>query len=78
MMNTSIPFALHLFVGSSITQSIFTVVPRVLYQRFGVLYTFFESLGPASFVPIQRLSRKFVAGYDKIGKKIKCTVCHAS
>ncbi len=27
----------------------------------------FESLGPASFVPVQRLSRKFVAGYDNIG-----------
>ena len=29
----------------------------------------FESLGPASFMPVQRLSRKFVAGYDKIGSE---------
>ena len=29
----------------------------------------FESLGPASFVPIQRLSGKFVAGYDKVGEE---------
>ena len=29
----------------------------------------FESLGPASFIPVQRLSRKFVAGYDKISEE---------
>ncbi len=27
----------------------------------------FESLGPASFLPVQRISRKFVAGYSKVG-----------
>ena len=35
----------------------------------------FESLGPASFVPIQRLSRKFVAGYDKLALKMYYLSC---
>ena len=26
----------------------------------------FESLGPASFIPVQRISRNFIAGYDKV------------
>ena len=29
----------------------------------------FDSLGPASFIPIQRISRKFIAGYDKVGNE---------
>ena len=48
--------------------------PRFHYGELAVIpeiwcANLFECLAPASFLPVQRISRKFVAGYDKVGNE---------
>ena len=74
MMNKSIHFALHLFVGSSITQSVITVVLKVLYQRSGVL-PFSKVLARLHLSPFIVYLESLLPVMIKLGKKMYCLSC---
>ena len=70
----SIHFALHLFVGSSITQSVFTVVLKVLYQRSDVL-PFSKVLARLHLSPFNVYLESLLPVMIKLGKKMYCLSC---
>ena len=77
MMNMSIHFVLHLFIGSSITQRIFTVVSRVLYQKFGAL-VFLSVLAQLSLSLFNVYLESLLLVMIKLAGKMYCLSCLSS